>query len=137
VSDARKVARVENDAGLFMKRFEPPLLTDEIQYAPTLMPYIKMAVDSSKKTGLFWLTGSQQFIMMKGISETFAGRVAIINLLGFSERERHRLNLDAKPFLPNKKGLNKRLEHARKTNLKRVETIILTLSGTNLKTVIS
>lgn len=49
---------------------------------------------------MFWLTGSQQFQMMKGVSETLAGRVAILNLLGFSRRERHRLALDVPPFLP-------------------------------------
>jgi predicted AAA+ superfamily ATPase len=108
------------DPGLFMKRFEPPLLIDEIQYAPRLMPYIKMTVDSINKTGLFWLTGSQQFLMMKGISETLAGRVAIINLLGFSERERNRSSLDVGPFIPDEKVINKRLTHAKKPSLKRV-----------------
>jgi predicted AAA+ superfamily ATPase len=106
------------DPGLFMKRFEPPLLIDEIQYAPKLMPYIKIAVDSSKKTGLFWLTGSQQFLMMKGISETLAGRVAIVNLLGFSERERGRSNLNITPFLPENKEIRKRLLYAKKPSLK-------------------
>jgi predicted AAA+ superfamily ATPase len=49
-------------------------LIDEIQYAPGLLPYIKMAVDSEHKTGQFWLTGSQQFLAMKGISESLAGQ---------------------------------------------------------------
>ena len=78
------------DPGLFMSRFEPPVLIDEIQYAPNLMPYIKMAVDTKKKKGMYWLTGSQQFLMMKGITETLAGRVAIVNMLGLSGRERYK-----------------------------------------------
>jgi len=72
------------DPELFLQRFEPPVLIDEIQYAPQLLPLIKMAVDIGHRPGEFWLTGSQHFQMMKGVSETLAGRVAILNLLGFS-----------------------------------------------------
>ncbi|HSA32425.1 MAG TPA: ATP-binding protein [bacterium] len=82
----------QQDPALFLQRFPPPLLIDEIQYAPELLPYIKMAVDASDKKGLFWLTGSQQFHLMKNITESLAGRVAIVNLLGFSYRERHQLH---------------------------------------------
>jgi predicted AAA+ superfamily ATPase len=113
-------ALANEDPGLFMKRFTGQLLIDEIQYAPNLMPYIKMAVDSSGKKGQFWLTGSQQFLMMKGISETLAGRVAILNLLGFSQRERERSNLDIEPFVPEKKILSARLAWAKKPNLKQI-----------------
>ncbi|MCX5634454.1 MAG: ATP-binding protein [Planctomycetota bacterium] len=113
-------ALANEDPGLFMKRFTGPLLIDEIQYAPNLMPYIKMTVDSSGKKGLFWLTGSQQFLMMKGISETLAGRVAILNLLGFSQRERERSNLDIEPLVPEKKILAARLSYAKKPNLKQI-----------------
>lgn len=94
----RTLAR--EDPALFIERFESPVLIDEIQYAPQLLPRIKMAVDAARKPGLFWLTGSQQFQMMKGISETLAGRVGILNLLGFSGRERFRLDLDVPPFTP-------------------------------------
>jgi hypothetical protein len=61
------------DPALFLQRFAPPVLIDEIQYAPKLLPHIKMVVDSERKPGAFWLTGSQQFQMMKGVSETPAG----------------------------------------------------------------
>ena len=71
-----------DDPALFLQRFPAPLLIDEIQYAPDLLPYIKMAVDSSSQAGAFWLTGSQQFHLMKGVSESLAGRVAVIQLLG-------------------------------------------------------
>jgi uncharacterized protein len=96
------------DPALFLQRFEPPVLIDEIQYAPQLLPYVKMAADSRREVGLFWLTGSQQFHVMKGVSETLAGRVAIVNLLGFSSRERHRLRLDVAPFLPTRQRLERR-----------------------------
>jgi len=62
------------DPALFMQRFPPPVLIDEIQYAPGLLPHIKMAVDTDRRPGLFWLTGSQHFHLMKGVSESLAGR---------------------------------------------------------------
>jgi predicted AAA+ superfamily ATPase len=77
----------KNDPHLFLQMYEPPLLIDEIQYAPELFPYIKMAVDKSRKKGMFWLTGSQQFNLMKDISKSLAGRVAILELRGLSIAE--------------------------------------------------
>ncbi len=93
----RTLAREE--PALFLQRFTSPVLIDEIQYAPQLLPYIKIAVDNEPKAGKFWLTGSQQFHLMKGVTESLAGRVGVVNLLGFSQREL----LDrpsAPPFLP-------------------------------------
>lgn len=78
----------KTDPELFLERYSTPLLIDEIQYAPELLPYIKMIVDEKQKKGLYWLTGSQQFHMMKDVSESLAGRVAILNLLGFSQNEK-------------------------------------------------
>lgn len=90
----------KRDPALFLQRFRPPLLIDEIQYAPELLPYIKIEADNTRKPNLFWLTGSQQFHLMKGVSESLAGRVAIIQLLGFSRRERIGLGDESKPFIP-------------------------------------
>jgi len=77
----------KTDPALFMQRYKPPVLIDEIQYATELLSHIKMAVDRSKRSGDFWLTGSQSFVMMRDVSETLAGRVGIINLLGLSNSE--------------------------------------------------
>ncbi len=88
------------DPALFMQRFPPPVLIDEIQYAPALLPHIKMAVDRARKPGLFWLTGSQQFHLMKGVSESLAGRVGVVRLLGLSRRELLRRASASQPFLP-------------------------------------
>jgi len=88
------------DPALFFQRFRPPMLIDEIQYAPQLLPYIKMEADGSGKSSLFWLTGSQQFHLMKGVSESLAGRAAVVQLLGFSRPERTGRGLESKPFLP-------------------------------------
>ena len=76
-----------SDPGLFLQRYEPPILIDEIQYAPQLLPYVKMWVDEHRRNGDFWLTGSQVFHLMKGASESLAGRVGILNLLGLSYSE--------------------------------------------------
>jgi len=109
-----------SDPALFMERYTPPILIDEIQYAPGLLPYIKMEADSKRKAGAFWLTGSQQFSLMKGISETLAGRVAIMNMLGFSNRERHRLNLDVPPFLPQEGVIRERQSYSNFMGLKKI-----------------
>ena len=111
----RALAREEPD--LLLERFPPPVLIDEIQYAPELMPSIKRHVDKSHEPGAFWLTGSQQFQMMKDVSETLAGRVAIINLLGFSRREKERRRLDIEPFLPTPHHIGKRAESGATTSL--------------------
>ena len=82
---------------LFLERFTPPVLIDEIQYAPELLPYIKIIADERQEDGLFWLTGSQQFHVMKGVTESLAGRIGIIELQGFSIAERIR-DPDRPPF---------------------------------------
>ncbi|MBM4027743.1 MAG: ATP-binding protein [Planctomycetes bacterium] len=111
-------ALAADDPGLFLSRFEPPLLIDEIQYAPGLLPYIKMTVDAQRQAGQFWLTGSQQFLAMKGISESLAGRVGILQMLGFSTPEKRRRDLALVPFLPTPTALAPRLQRARRTSLK-------------------
>lgn len=103
--DVRYLAKT--DPALFMQRYTPPVLIDEIQYAPELFPYIKMSVDSSKKIGEYWITGSQAFHMMKNVSESLAGRVGIINLLGLSDAEIY--GYESKPFDTNEKYLISRL----------------------------
>jgi len=87
------------DPAMFLQRFPPPVLIDEIQYAPQLLPHIKMLADSLQKPGLFWLSGSQPFHLMRNVSESLAGRVTILNLLGLSLRERLGQGKTAKPFL--------------------------------------
>ena len=90
----------KEDPALFMQRFPAPVLIDEIQYAPELLPHIKMAADAQRRPGMFWLTGSQQFHLMKGVSESLAGRIAIVRLSGLSQKEKNGHGLDAAPFMP-------------------------------------
>lgn len=75
------------EPALFLQRYEPPLIIDEIQYAPQLLPYIKMVIDQQRHNGDFWLTGSQMFHLMKNASESLAGRIGIVNLLGLANSE--------------------------------------------------
>ncbi len=89
-----------NDPGLFVQTFRPPLIIDEVQYAPELFSYLKIVVDRERKNGLFWLTGSQKFHLMRGITESLAGRVAIIDLLGLSQAELDGRSEKAAPFMP-------------------------------------
>ena len=91
-------AAVEQPA-TFFKDNKPPVFVDEIQYAPNLFPYIKIKVDEENAKGLFYLSGSQQFKLMKNVGESLAGRLGILNLLGLSMREYHQLKFND-AFLP-------------------------------------
>ena len=76
-----------HDPVLFFQIYKPPIIIDEIQKAPQLFEQIKIICDQSEQTGLFWLTGSQQYEMMQGIRETLAGRVCILQLYSLSQSE--------------------------------------------------
>ena len=108
LDDPRVKTLAKDDPALFMQRFPPPVMIDEVQYAPEILPYIKMAVDTERKPGMFWLTGSQQFHVMKGVSESLAGRVGILRLLGFSRSEV--CEISDRPFLPDPKEIDRRIE---------------------------
>lgn len=81
-----------NEPKLFLANYPPPVIIDEIQYAPDLFPLLKIAIDSNRsKKGQFLLTGSQSFPLMSGISESLAGRIGIFTLLSFSFKERMKI----------------------------------------------
>lgn len=77
----------KTDPKMFFQLYQPPLLIDEVQYAPELLPYIKIMVDERHQPGDFWLTGSQLFKMMEGVQESLAGRVALLHLSPLSQSE--------------------------------------------------
>ena len=77
----------KTDPKMFFQLYQPPLLIDEVQYAPELFPYIKIMVDERHQPGDFWLTGSQLFKMMEGVQESLAGRVALLHLSPRSQSE--------------------------------------------------
>ena len=114
----------KEDPALFIQRFAAPALIDEIQYAPELLPYIKMEVDKHGRPGMFWLTGSQQFHLMNGVSESLAGRVGIVQLLGFSRRERFGHSQLSAPFLPLSENIASRVASGGSLSLKQLYQII-------------
>ncbi|MBQ2881942.1 MAG: ATP-binding protein, partial [Clostridia bacterium] len=79
----------KSDPILFFQTYKPPILIDEIQKAPELFEQIKIICDGTDERGLIWLTGSQQYGMMRKVSETLAGRVGILELYGLSQREKN------------------------------------------------
>jgi len=111
-----------NDPPAFLQKYAPPVIIDEVQYAPVLFSYIKIWVDehrfeyksggrkSLNPAGAFWLTGSQKFTLMKGVQESLAGRVAIVDLLGFSYKEMIGKPEESKPFWPDKVDIRKRIK---------------------------
>lgn len=77
----------KTDPELFLQLHKPPVLIDEVQYAPELFTYIKIHVDKHRTPGAFWLTGSQVFKLMQGVQESLAGRVAVLSLTPLSQAE--------------------------------------------------
>lgn len=111
LDSTEKRTLAQNDPALFLQRYKPPVLIDEIQYAPQLFPYIKEFVDKEKQKGMFWITGSQQFSLMQNVSETLAGRVGIMHLQGFSQSEKFE-NYQQIPFLPELQNIENRKSNA-------------------------
>ncbi len=108
-AEVRQLA--ENDPALFFETYGHKLLIDEFQRVPSILLEIKDIVDNAeykgeKAEGMFWLTGSQRFRMMKSISETLAGRVAVLTMLPLSEREIY--GGESVPFVPDVEILKKK-----------------------------
>ena len=100
LDDKIQLVNAAEQSGTFFIDNPPPVFVDEVQYAPNLFPQIKIILDREKKKGQFYLSGSQQFEVMKNVSESLAGRLGILNLPGLSLRELYGVSFDG-PFLPN------------------------------------
>ncbi|HNU68797.1 MAG TPA: ATP-binding protein [Myxococcota bacterium] len=109
LDDPTALRLAREDPGTFFQRYTPPVLIDEIQYAPELLTYIKLMVDADGTRGRFWLTGSQQFHLMKGVSESLAGRIAILNLAALSAGECAGRAADCPPFIPGEPETDNRI----------------------------
>ncbi len=81
------VYRARQDPDLFLESFVAPLILDEIQYAPELLASLKQKMDKSEAKGQYFLTGSQNFSMLRTVAESMAGRVAIFHLDNFTPQE--------------------------------------------------
>jgi len=89
-------ALAKHDPGGFLDVYRPPVILDEIQYAPELLPYIKERIDADRRQmGQYLLTGSQNLLLMEAVSETLAGRTAVLRLYPLARRE-----LDGEPAQP-------------------------------------
>jgi predicted AAA+ superfamily ATPase len=96
----------KTDSELFLQLHKPPILIDEVQYAPELFTYIKIHVDKNHAPGAFWLTGSQVFKLMRGVQESLAGRVAVLSLTSLAQAEIG--NGEMEPFTIDMKALARR-----------------------------
>lgn len=80
LDNPRDLKLAQEDPELFFYQYHAPLIIDEIQYVPELVKYIKLRVDQDARRGQFLLTGSQQFLLIKGLQESLAGRAAVFEL---------------------------------------------------------
>jgi Predicted ATPase (AAA+ superfamily) len=115
--DNRRLA--QTDPRSFLERYSAPVLIDEIQYAPELFPHIKAIVDKEKKNGAYWITGSQQFELMKHVTESLAGRVGILSLQGLSQSEKNKAPAQP-PFLPTPDFLKNKAKNEKPNSIKKV-----------------
>jgi hypothetical protein len=98
---------------MFMMLNEPPVFLDEIQYVPSLFRYIKISCDHHDRKGLFYLSGSQPFKLMDMVSDSLAGRVAVLEMAPLSLREM--MGSPCKtPFLPTMEYVTERNREAAK-----------------------
>ena len=101
--DTRARALALNDPELFFETYGYKLFIDEFQRVPSFLLEIKRVADERRENGMFWLSGSQKFVMMKNVSESLAGRVAVFDMLPLSRNE---IRSDIKePFSPDVNSL--------------------------------
>ncbi|MGN0941783.1 MAG: ATP-binding protein [Selenomonadaceae bacterium] len=105
--DPMILTQARTEPGLFFRNHPYPVTLDEVQYIQELFPYIKIACDETDDKGLFSLTGSQSFHLMKHVSESLAGRIAILELAGLSLREIDGVDFTA-PFIPSESYIHQR-----------------------------
>lgn len=104
------------DPELFLQLHKPPVLIDEVQYAPELFTYIKIYADTHHEPGAFWLTGSQAFKLMRGVQESLAGRVAVLSMTSLSQAEMY--GGDVEPFRVELELLAERAKQRESTDVK-------------------
>ena len=118
LDDLHERALAKTDPELFLQLHKPPILIDEVQYAPELFTYIKIYADKKRSKGDFWLTGSQAFKLMQGMQESLAGRVAVLSLTSLSQAEIYGNRLE--PFVLDMKKLSARSRERKPANIKEI-----------------
>lgn len=114
LDDLNDRSLAKNDPELFLQLHKPPVLIDEVQYAPELFTYIKKYADKNHEPGAFWLTGSQVFKLMQCVQESLAGRVAVLSLTSLSQAEIS--GVEMKPFTIELEKLSEREKERDKTD---------------------
>lgn len=114
--------RAKEDPRRFLEENAPPVIIDEIQYVPELLSYIKTKIDQNRKPGQWLFTGSQNFVLMQEVSQSLAGRAAILSLLPFSYAERINQAPQNQPIDTWLKNLNFKQKQTKGTSLS--ETIL-------------
>lgn len=104
------LSETKREPGLFFRNNDTPITLAEVQYISDLFPYIKIECDKDDENGKFALTGSQQYSLMQNVSESLAGRVAILELPGLSLREMQGIEFN-KPFIPSEEYLKQRKKY--------------------------
>lgn len=92
LDDLQERALAKQYPEMFLKIHPYPILIDEVQYAPELFSYIKIAIDKGAAPGSFWLNGSQSYKLMQLAQESLAGRIAILNMSSLSQHELYSSN---------------------------------------------
>lgn len=108
--DPLLLGQAKNEPQLFFLNYHKKLILDEVQYAPELFRLLKLQIDTQKDNGLFLLSGSQAFDLMQNVSESLAGRIAILQLKGLSLREINEVDFYL-PFVPTDDYLIAREQH--------------------------
>ena len=99
--------QADDDPALFLRSHPDRLILDEVQHVPSLFPLLKLDIDQRQENGRYLLSGSQVFGLMQNVSESLAGRIAVLNLSGLSLREIHGVTL-TDSFIPTDDYLQKR-----------------------------
>lgn len=120
---ARELAK--QDPSLFFQQYPLPIIIDEVQNAPELFSEIKKIVDESEEYGRVWLTGSQQFNMMKNVQESLAGRIGILKMYSLSKQEVDGVSF-SEPLDLSFEALVKRQKETKPTNLQDIFEYIWT-----------
>ncbi len=105
--DPLLLEQAKQEPRLFFLNRSGDVILDEVQYAPELFPLLKLEIDKQQKNGMFLLSGSQAFELMQNVSETLAGRIAILKLQGLSLREILNIKFSP-PFIPHRDYLSSR-----------------------------
>lgn len=118
LDDLHERSLAKSDPELFLQLHKPPVLIDEVQYAPELFTYIKVYADNHHEPGAFWLTGSQAFKLMQGVQESLAGRVAVLSMTALAQGEIYGGSVE--PFKVNIESLSERARQRKSVDVKEI-----------------